>query len=120
MEGKRPTSSLLVSSFPLAPFPPFLVGLPGSDTPSLSDMLGLLPLCTLLPLCWNWTFRRGLAIALRADRIGAYNLVQGVDILLLELISCLFARLNAQNTSYVVILPSLDRQQLWGAVCSEV
>ncbi len=48
-----------------------LVGLPGSDTPSLSDMLGLRPLWLLLPLCWNCTFLRGLAIALAVRKAAA-------------------------------------------------
>ena len=42
------TSSLLVSSFP---FIAAGVGLPGSETPSLSEILGLLPVWLLLPLC---------------------------------------------------------------------
>ena len=42
------TSSLLVSSFPFIAAP---VGLPGSETPSLSEILGLLPVWWLLPLC---------------------------------------------------------------------
>lgn len=42
------TSSLLVSSFP---FIAAAVGLPGSETPSLSEILGLLPVWWLLPLC---------------------------------------------------------------------
>ena len=47
--GQEGTSSELTSAFP---FMPVFTGLPGSDGPSLiSDMLGLLPSCALLPLC---------------------------------------------------------------------
>lgn len=45
----RHTSSLLGSNLP---FIGFCLGLPGSDIPSLSEMLGLRP---ELPLCWNCT-----------------------------------------------------------------
>ena len=42
------TSSLLVSSFPFIAAP---AELPGSEIPSLSEILGLLPVWWLLPLC---------------------------------------------------------------------
>lgn len=45
---ERLTSSLLVSSFPFIAAP---IGVPDSETPSLSEILGLLPLWWLLPLC---------------------------------------------------------------------
>ena len=52
------TSSLFGSSLPFILL--CLVGLVGSETPSLSDTLALLP--AILPLCWNCTPFLGLAM----------------------------------------------------------